>query len=215
MIYKNNFGFTIVELMVAIIIFTIWWLSAYLLIYASITSSIKSKNEIVAANLCREQIELIKNLRDTNWLQIKTWDKLDSNIIKISPTTPSISKLDEWFYTIENNFAEPDISNNIFLKINKLDWSFDGTKNTIINNPAVKLCLDSKNRYTHDCTPSVNKNTSFYSFIKIEKLKTKNTIIPSDLDVNNAYKIISTVANTDKWYTEYNINTIITDWKKN
>jgi hypothetical protein len=52
-------------------------LSAYLLIYASITSSIKSKNEIVAANLCREQIELIKNLRDTNWLQMKTWDKLD------------------------------------------------------------------------------------------------------------------------------------------
>jgi hypothetical protein len=109
-----------------------------------------------------------------------------------------LSKLENGFYTIENNFEEPYIDNNIFLKINKLDSSFDGTKNKIINNPAVKLCLDTKDRYTHDCTISNHKNTSFYSFIKIEKLETKNTIIPSNLTVSNAYKIISTVTNTNK-----------------
>jgi prepilin-type N-terminal cleavage/methylation domain-containing protein len=202
MINKNKFGFTIVELMVAILIFTIGWLSAYLLIYSSITSAIKSKNEIIAMNIWREQIELIKNLRDTNWLQLKIWNKLDNWRLSWESMTGG-------YYTIENYFSDPIIPITI-KKIN--DLNFDWSMGKVLASSMTPLCIDSKNRYTHDCI--WNQKTHFYSFIKIEPLITKNTISNSDIIVDNAFKIKSVVSNTDKGYTEYLINTIITDWKK-
>jgi len=60
-------------------------LSAYLLIYSALNSSLKSRNEIIAANLARESIELIKNNRDSNWSKMLKWNKLDQSIIKHDP----------------------------------------------------------------------------------------------------------------------------------
>lgn len=202
----SKFWFTIVELMVGILIFTIWWLSAYLLVYSSLNSSRHSKNEIIAVNLARESIELIRNNRDNNWLQVLSWDKLDN-------AGDAGNYLTWWYYIVDNDFS----NTNSQIKIIKLSSSFIEDNKYIINpkNIQVKtqLCIDSLNRFSHNCG-DWNKETKFYSYIRVEKLKTKTnkwTII----DVDNAYKIIANVVNSEKWFSNYYISTIITDWKNN
>jgi type II secretory pathway pseudopilin PulG len=200
----NKKWFTIIELMVAIIIFTIWFLSAYLLVYSAINSSIRSKSEIIASNIAREQIELVKNIRDTNWIKNNDWDNIDS-YLPLWTWTWNLSSFE--YYTIEN-----DYSSSSPVKIKKLE-SFDWSKGNILWTSNVRLCIDVNWRYFH-CVSSWDKRTSFYSYIKIERLITENTISNHSVPVNWALRIQSFVINTDRWYNEFNINTIITDWKK-
>lgn len=201
---QNKKWFTIIELMVGILIFTIWALSAYLLVYSAINSSRYSKNEIIAANIARENIELIMNNRDNNWIQQLLWNKLN-NAWQDGKT------LTWWYYIIENDFS----NNKTFIKIKKLSDTFSEENKKLINpvntEDNAKLCIDSQNRYTHDCIG--NKETKFYSYIKVEPLITK-TDRWNKIDIENAFKIVANVVNSEKWFTRYYISTIITDWKK-
>ena len=197
-----NKWFTLVELMVAILVFTIWFLSAYLLLFQAINSSITSKNEIIAANIAREQIELVRNIRDTNFLRYNNWDKVDNALPSWTWNFLSI-----WYFTIENNFSSPDNP----IKINILPAEFDASKDKILNTAKVQLCIDNNSRYVH-CEPWLAK-TQFYSYVKVSPLNSKNmsnTLIP----VSDWYLVESVVANTQKWYREFRINTIITNWRK-
>lgn len=90
--------------MVGIVIFTVGFLGAYLLVNSANDASLRSRDKLIGANLMREQIELIKNLRDTNWLQFRVWDSLQ---LAIDPVIPIPTFEDNTYYTIENNFA-PD-----------------------------------------------------------------------------------------------------------
>lgn len=215
---KTHIWFTVVELLVWIVIFTIWILSAYLLVYSALNSSVKSKNEIIASNLARESIELIKNNRDSNWSKMLKWNKLDNTIIKHSPSIWEY--LTWWYYKISNEYQE-DTSSKPSINIEKLSPTFEVSAENMsyILNPSsadkTQLCLDDKNRYTYDCTLT-NKPTHFYSYIKVEQLKTKNTITSpsSEIIVDSAYKITAYIINSERTNTKYSISTIITDWKK-
>ena len=46
------------------------------LLHSTISSSLVSRHEIIAANLAREQIELIRNARNTNIRNYTDWDRL-------------------------------------------------------------------------------------------------------------------------------------------
>lgn len=205
-------GFTIIELLVAILIFTIWWLSAYLLVYAAINTSIRSKNEMIAWNIAREKIELVKNIRDTNWVRVLNWDKLDNSIVN---NTTGENYLTWWYYKIENYFQTDEISSQS-IRIQKLNPSFTEDMTNIINptNPDNKtmLCLDSKWRYTYDCT-LWNKPTKFYAMLKIEPLKTKDSA-NNIKRVDDALKLTAIIYNYEKTFNRFSISTIITDWKR-
>ena len=67
-------AFTLVEMMIGITIFSISMGGIYLLLESATSRAAYSRHEIVAANLLREQIELIKNLRGSNWRSFRPWD---------------------------------------------------------------------------------------------------------------------------------------------
>ncbi len=72
-IYKSNQqGVTLLEAVVAIFVLLIGLMSAVVLILSSIISAGKTKNELIAANIAREAIEVIRAQRDSNWLEINT-----------------------------------------------------------------------------------------------------------------------------------------------
>jgi hypothetical protein len=73
---------------------------------------------------------------------------------------------------------------------------------------AYRLCLDSKWRYTYDCSTSWNTKTDFYRYLKVEKVENKDWVI------NNALKVTSKVIWYVNTYHELEIPTIITDWKR-
>jgi len=72
---KNNAGFTIIELLIAMFVMTTGIMAVYTLIPKAIESSIVNTDKYIATQLAREGMEIIRNIRDTNWIE-----QLDSPI---------------------------------------------------------------------------------------------------------------------------------------
>lgn len=79
---QTKAGVTILEVVVAIFVIMTGLISALALIFSSILGARFSKNEFIAANLGREAIEVVRQIRDSNWLEIEAgvldsgeWDK--------------------------------------------------------------------------------------------------------------------------------------------
>lgn len=62
-------GFTIIEAIVAVSIFTIALGAVYAIVSRSIALGGAFRNELVAANLAQEGVEVVRDIRDTNWLR--------------------------------------------------------------------------------------------------------------------------------------------------
>lgn len=67
-------GFTLLETIVAIGVITTGFVSALALITNSYFYISNIQNRLVAANLAAEGIELVRNIRDNNWLQSQAWN---------------------------------------------------------------------------------------------------------------------------------------------
>jgi prepilin-type N-terminal cleavage/methylation domain-containing protein len=74
-LHINNKGFTLIELIVGMTIFAVGMTAILAMLHAAIDTSRISKNEIIAGNLLREEVELIKNVRNTNIRSFTNWDK--------------------------------------------------------------------------------------------------------------------------------------------
>jgi len=73
-------GFTIVELMIAITLMVTGIMAIYALVPQGIKISVVNTDKYLATQLAREGIEVVRNIRDTNWLEqmespIAAWDE--------------------------------------------------------------------------------------------------------------------------------------------
>lgn len=69
---KNNNGFTLLETIVAVGLIVVGLISALGLITTSLFYVSNIQDRLVAANLAAEGIEVVRNIRDSNWLQNPT-----------------------------------------------------------------------------------------------------------------------------------------------
>ncbi|MCD6284113.1 prepilin-type N-terminal cleavage/methylation domain-containing protein [bacterium] len=72
--YKSGTGFTLLEVIIAIAVISIGLIGILYLVSFSISASSVAKNKLIAANLAQEGIELVRGIRDTNWVQGEDWD---------------------------------------------------------------------------------------------------------------------------------------------
>lgn len=70
-------GFTLMEVIVALFFITVGIIGSYALISSTISSTSYASNKFTASYLAQEGIELVRNIRDTNWLQGEghTWNE--------------------------------------------------------------------------------------------------------------------------------------------
>jgi type II secretory pathway pseudopilin PulG len=69
-----NFGFTLLETTIAIAILTSSILMVYTAIVRVISYSYNNQNQLIASYLAQEGIEVVRNIRDTNWIEgAATW----------------------------------------------------------------------------------------------------------------------------------------------
>ncbi|OQA36260.1 MAG: hypothetical protein BWY53_00583 [Parcubacteria group bacterium ADurb.Bin326] len=73
-IAKNKSGQSLIELIVAVAIIQVGLLSVWSLFLSNFNAERESELRIVGANLSREGIELVKNIRDSNWLRADRGD---------------------------------------------------------------------------------------------------------------------------------------------
>ena len=67
-------GFTIIEVIIAILIVTIGVLSVYAAIQQIVSYTHHSASRLTAVHLGEEGIEIVRNIRDTNWLGGVVWN---------------------------------------------------------------------------------------------------------------------------------------------
>ena len=191
---KNKKAMTLIEVMIAIFIFTLWIASVFMIITSAGNINSYNKNFIIASNLAREQVELIRNIRDTNYKKFQKWNMLRPN----STNYNTVFKADK-FYKIENDFSS---SAKFHIK------SEETTKSDIFNN-IYRLCLNSNNRYIYCNLDNSLKKTPFYKYIEIKQLKDSNwTVIKDSLKIN------SKVYWKQKWTHKIEIPTILADYKR-
>ena len=71
---KNNRSFTLIESVVAIFMLTVGTVGAFSLIQKTITFTAVTSSQLKAAYLAQEGIELVRNIRDGNYVERSTWN---------------------------------------------------------------------------------------------------------------------------------------------
>ncbi len=66
---KEEKGFTILELIIAVFVLTVGIIGAYVAVQSPLHYANVYKDQLVASYLAQEGVELVRNIRDTNWLQ--------------------------------------------------------------------------------------------------------------------------------------------------
>lgn len=184
------------------------------LLHSTISNSLVSRHEIVAANLAREQIELIKNIRNTNVRNYTDWDRAriddDGNAF-----------LTGGVFIIENFYSNSWTSYSQNGEINESPVTI---KSTLISPAssiedkfnATRLYLDSEGRYTH--IPDANTGSIYASYVIISPLRfdtTSGPIEPKNTnDKPQGYIIDARVIVKSAGYSEYEVKTLLTDWQK-
>ena len=67
-------GFTLLETIVAVGLIVVGLVAALALITTSLFYVSNIQDRLAAANLTAEGIEVVRNIRDNNWLQNKAWN---------------------------------------------------------------------------------------------------------------------------------------------
>ena len=206
-------GFTLVELIIGITIFSIGLSAIYALLQSTMWNATYSRHEIIVANLLRENIELVKNIRDTNVLNYLPWD---SALLE----TPSVETT-FWsgVYLIENNYlhswaiidwASGNIRKNS-VKLKKIQI-LPSELSEVWN--ITKLSLDAQGRYVHDELSSTW--TPYAAYIKLTPLSYIEWWNVRRIEENwktQGYIIDARVIVNTRWtYREYDAKSMITDW---
>jgi prepilin-type N-terminal cleavage/methylation domain-containing protein len=75
----KNRGFTLIEMMIAIFVMVVGMMGVLSLLQRVIFSGSLSSSRLVAAYLAQEGLEIVRNVRDTNWLEARSaandWDE--------------------------------------------------------------------------------------------------------------------------------------------
>lgn len=205
---KKYSAFSIIEVLVGIFIFSMGLISVYAILVSSLSINERNKNTIIASNLAREQIELLRNIRDTNYQRLQVWNQQDPSG---NGSSWDIFVAGE-YYALENDFSGSWFSTKIReLGSSIPEWIGDLTA---MADPTsgYKLCLDWENIYTYDCPSTIVapfQDTPFYRYLKLEEvLDDTGAVIP------NAYRVTSKVIWYKRGYFEFDIQTIITDWRR-
>lgn len=113
--YKT--GFTLIETMVAVGVIVIGLISALTLITNSLFYVSNINDRLIAANLTAEGLEVVKNIRDNNWLQSLLWNnglangdyQVSYNSIALSPYSSGLLLLDSGsgIYSYASGSATP------------------------------------------------------------------------------------------------------------
>lgn len=88
--FQKHRGFTLLETILAITILTMAITAAFELTRSSLAMGRLTLDQIVATHLAEEGLEIVRNMRDSNWLQNRPWQKglSEGTYIIVTNNTP-------------------------------------------------------------------------------------------------------------------------------
>ena len=213
---KNYNWFSIIEVLVAIFIFSLWLTSVYAVIVSTLKLNDYNKNYIIASNLAREQVELLKNIRDTNFKTVHKYNQINPEW----NYSDSNNFFSTWsYYLIENDYWE---TASFPIKVEKIsdfwEWKSEISWWSFWKMESYRLCLGKKGNYLKsegawEC-PEPSEETYFFKYLKIDEVKYSSASSEESIIIKDALKVKSKVIWYIRWYHETEINTIIADWQR-
>ncbi len=195
---KPTSAVSILEVMVAIMIFFFGLVSVYSVVSSTLRVNQYNKNYIIASHLANEQLEIIKNIRDYNFKNIRPWNSISSD--------SSIVLFPKNYYTIENK-----IGSFLDMKIDIIDDFKVGEAFLQSHMTDYRLCLDESGSYTYNCLDNIQ--TPFYRYSYIDNVSYSDDAW-ENIEVTDAFKIKSVVVWYQAGYHQTQISTILTDWQR-
>lgn len=107
---QSTQGFSIIELLIGMFIFAIGLMAIYGLLVSSLRLNDLSKDSIIATNLAREALEIVRHTRDSNYEHMYLWNKLPGESVDNTFKTGT-------YYTVENNWNEVIPEEDIYKQI--------------------------------------------------------------------------------------------------
>lgn len=196
---QNKAWFSIIEILIWIFIFTLGLVSIYALLLSTMKLNDYSKNSIIASNLARESIEIVRNVRDSNYKKLFKWNKFPWSDVNATFQTGV-------YYKIENNLWNISWEN---IKVEIISDFAEGKNELLGKMTHYQLCLTGENIYTYDCNTS-HTPTYFYRYVKFDDVIYQEW--GSDQKLENALKMTTKVIWYNRWYHEIQIDTILTDF---
>ena len=162
--FSKKSGFTLIELIITIAVFSIGILAAFSLALANSNENKSNRDRVIAANLARESLELVRNIRDSNWL------KIDSNVSEEIDGRDFIISWDNG--ALENDFIVVDY--NVYsegleicgsiVDLDDIDACYSNCKNY-----ECSVFVDDNGFYTQDFSSNYLR-TNFSRFVKLERI---------------------------------------------
>ena len=112
--FKNKRGFTLLEVLIAVSVLVIGTVAAFSTITSTIRSTTFAKDKLIASFLAQEGIEIVKNIRNTNWIQGNAWNQ------GLSPGS----------WQADYNDSALSNYNGAFLNLGSNGYSYDATSTT-------------------------------------------------------------------------------------
>ena len=136
---KKEQGFTILEVAVSLFIISMGVLGAMALVDQTIRVKEVNKNKVIAGQLAQEGVEIVRSIRDNNWLDEDDWHDgiinggaytvhynggvVDTDVSGLSASTTKLYLDPDGYY---RHYDSPgSATSTIFRRIIKVDSSFD------------------------------------------------------------------------------------------
>ncbi len=110
-------GFTLIELLIAISVFMLGIMGAFSLSLSNLNKSKENVNRVIAADLAREGIEIVRNIRDSNWLAREANADSDSGTSEID--------IYEWDHGLDVGNFKVDYDNNNLISFSSMPVDLD------------------------------------------------------------------------------------------
>lgn len=131
---EKSAGFTLIELVVSIFILVVAIIGIYNSFSTIVILTSGASSRFTAAYLAQEGIEIVRNMRDNNWLNSETWSngllgcengcEADYKTDTLMSANAGLTPFGDTYLKIKN---DPDITKNVFYSYNSSS-SFTATK---------------------------------------------------------------------------------------
>jgi prepilin-type N-terminal cleavage/methylation domain-containing protein len=186
---KNKKGFTLVETLVALAIFSISIIGMMTVLSSGLSDSLSAKKKLTATFLAQEGIEYMRNIRDTYvlyWGTAQTgWDEFNNEVIGKCNFIGSGSSDKECFF--DNRYIDYT-STDMPITDSNIIQECDGVGGCPF------LTYDD-GKYTYD----TGENTTFVRSIRTKKVDVGVTEVTSTVSWDNNTKKISLSENLFNW----------------
>lgn len=159
-------GFTLIEVVITLAVFTIGIVASFSLAIANLNNARDNFNRVLATNLAREGIELIRSTRDSNWLRTE-----DNEICGTAPA----DYICNWDEGLKEDFVYMDYLDTTPVSYSNcaVGSSMSACLNTCVGDGECGLYQNVDNYYVHDGTNA--RFTGMYRLIKIGTICQNNT----------------------------------------